>query len=154
MNFEKSALQNLKDRLYLEYEPFLVYGNAIQVKEVTRVRGNPARVKVTFDVDMYKRPVVREAVILKHGRHQRRTIELDREDLDSHPENPAFGLIWQKPASTPLNVANLLLFVNGFLETRILSSDLETIDMTKNPIVLRIKEESLFYFGTVNVNLL
>ena len=153
MNFEKPARRNFYESIALPFETFLVYEDGIEVKSVERMRGRADHVRVTFIVDLLKRPIVKEST-LKKGRFRQRTVELIRQDLNAHPENPPFGLIWQRPNSTVLDVTNILSFVNAALETSILPSDLMDIVMTQNPIVLRIKEESLFYFGTVNVNLL
>lgn len=153
MDFEKSARDGFVDTLLLKYDPLLVYPKGIRVTSVELVRGRKERVRVKFIVDMLQRPAVLESV-LRRKRFQERTIEIDRQDLNAHPDNPPFGLIWERPSSVPLNIASMLEYINGYLETEILPSDLMAIDMTKNPIVIRIKEDSLFYFGTVNVNLL
>lgn len=153
MDFTKTATERFKLDMGLRNSEFLVYPDSIRILSVKAAVNNPEKVLVEFEQDLLKRPIA-TAAILQKGRYRVKRKQLHRQNLNHHPNNPPFGLIWQKPENKALNLQNLLEFVNASLQTQIQETDLSDILMTQNPITLRIKPESLFYLGTVNVHLL
>lgn len=153
-DFSVTVRDSIIQRQAAAYAPLMLEVEVISVLSIRVVDSANDIIEVTLRVDNMMRSGLRYAVALKRP-FGTRTLRRQRINLSKLPDYDGGMIQWLRLDGSRPSAAESLSFVNEYLQVNMKMEDLDlsVCRFNGNPLFLKVSDQSPFYKGFVQVNL-